>query len=60
MAQSLDEVLQPDGTYKWQLVELNDAYVGRGDAAPAKEVAEQPRSKRRTKTSETTTDTTEY
>ena len=60
MAQSLDKVLQPDGSYKWQLVDLNDAYVGRAKPEPAKEVAEQPRSKRRTKTFETPTDTTEY
>ena len=53
MAQSLDKVLQPDGTYKWELVDLNDAYVGRGDA-PAKEPAE-PTRKRRTKTEETST-----
>ena len=56
MAQSLDNVLQPDGTYKWQLVDLNDAYVGRGDAAPA----EPPKAKRRTKTSETPTETPEF
>ena len=49
MALSLDEVLQPDGTYKWQLVDLNDAYVGRADAAPV----EPPKAKRRTKTEET-------
>lgn len=47
MAQSLDKVLQPDGTYKWQLVDLTDAYVGRGDA-PAEASAE-PVRKRRTK-----------
>lgn len=52
MAQSLDKVLQPDGTYKWQLVDLTDAYVGRGDAAP-EEAAEQPVRKRRAKTTET-------
>ncbi len=52
MAQSLDKVLQPDGSYKWQLVDLTDAYVGRGPAAP-EEPAEQPVRKRRTKTVET-------
>lgn len=51
MAQSLDKVLQPDGTYKWQLVDLTDAYVGRGDAAP--EEPAEPVRKRRTKTTET-------
>jgi hypothetical protein len=59
MAQSLDKVLQPDGTYKWELVELNDVYVGRAKAEPAKEPAEQPRSKRRTKFSDTSTETPE-
>ena len=54
MALSLDKVLQPDGTYKWQLVDLNDAYVGRADAAPA----EPPKAKRRTKTEDTTPQTT--
>ena len=49
MAESLDEVLQPDGTYKWQLVDLNDAYVGRADAAPVEPL----KAKRRTKTEET-------
>jgi len=49
MAESLDKVLQPDGTYKWQLVDLNDSYVGRADAAPA----EPPKAKRRTKTEQT-------
>ena len=51
MAQSLDKVLQPDGTYKWQLVDLTDAYVGRGDAAP--EEPAEPVRKRRTKATET-------
>ena len=57
MAQSLDKVLQPDGSYKWQLVDLNDAYVGREQPAPA---AERPRTKRRTKTEETATETPEF
>lgn len=53
MAQSLDKVLQPDGTYKWQLVDLNDAYVGRSKPAP--ETPAEPVRKRRTKTQETST-----
>jgi len=60
MAQSLDKVLQPDGTYKWQLVELNDVYVGRAKPEPAQKPAEQPRSKRRTKAEETISQTAEY
>ena len=56
MAESLDKVLQPDGTYKWQLVDLTDAYVGRGDA-PEEKPAE-PVRKRRTKSE--TTEPTNY
>ena len=59
MAQSLDKVLQPDGSYKWQLVDLTDAYVGRGPAEPAKP-AEQPKPKRRSKSEETISQTPEY
>lgn len=57
MAESLDKVLQPDGTYKWQLVDLTDAYVGRGDPEPE---AEQPRPKRRLKPTETIIETPEF
>ena len=60
MAESLDKVLQPDGSYKWQLVDLNDAYVGRAQAAPAVEPAEQPRPKRRTKSFDTPTETPDF
>lgn len=56
MAESLDKVLQPDGTYKWQLVDLTDAYVGRGPSAPA----EPPKPKRRSKAEETISQTAEY
>ncbi len=59
MAQSLDKVLQPDGSYKWQLVDLTDAYVGRGPAAPEKP-AEPPKPKRRSKVEETISQTAEY
>lgn len=59
MAESLDKVLQPDGTYKWQLVDLTDAYVGRGPSAPA-EPAQPPKPKRRTKAEETIPQTAEY
>jgi len=64
MAESLDKVLQPDGSYKWQLVDLNDTYVGRAKAEPAKEPvkepAEQARPKRRTKFSDTPTETPDF
>ena len=58
MAQSLDKVLQADGSYKWELVDLTDAYVGRGDA-PA-EVPAEPVRKRRTKTETTETSSYEF
>ena len=60
MAQSLDKVLQPDGSYKWQLVELNDVYVGRAKPEPTKEPAEQARPKRRTKSFDTPTETPDF
>ena len=35
MAKSLDKVLQPDGTYKWELVEPNlSERMGNGPACP--------------------------
>ena len=36
MAKSLDKVLQPDGTYKWELVEPTQSEkMGNGPEAPA-------------------------
>ena len=36
MAKSLDKVLQPDGTYKWELVEPSlSERLGNGAEAPA-------------------------
>ena len=36
MAKSLDKVLQPDGTYKWELVEPTASEkMGNGPEAPA-------------------------
>ena len=38
MAKSLDKVLQPDGTYKWELVEPTASEkMGNGPEAPAPE-----------------------
>jgi hypothetical protein len=50
MAESLDKVLQPDGTYKWELVELRAANLYEKDKP--KEVKSEPRTKRRTKSAE--------
>jgi hypothetical protein len=51
MVASLDYVLQPDGTYKWQLVELRDK---KPQAAPEEIPAAAPRKyTRKTKETET-------
>jgi hypothetical protein len=52
---SLDYVQQPDGTSRWEMVELREV-------APAPEPAEQKpaRSKRRTAVEETVSQTAEY
>jgi|DEB0MinimDraft_3_1074331.scaffolds.fasta_scaffold421454_2 hypothetical protein len=56
MAESLDKVLQPDGTYKWELVELRAANLYEKDKP--KEVKSEPRAKRRTKSIDSTPVTT--
>jgi len=56
MAESLDKVLQPDGTYKWQLVELRAENLYEKDK-PAPEPEPVVRKTRRGKIDETTTDT---
>ena len=35
MAKSLDHVLQPDGTYKWEMVELKSEAQKTAEACPA-------------------------
>jgi len=35
MAKSMDKVLQPDGSYKWELVEINAAYLKQREANEA-------------------------
>lgn len=51
MAESLDKVLQPDGTYKWQLVELRAENLYEKDK-PAVEPEPVARKTRRPKTDE--------
>ena len=46
MGQSLDKVLQPDGTYKWQLVEISEANGVVPVGADGKAVVEKPAPKR--------------
>ena len=36
MGKSLDKVLQPDGSYKWEMVELTEARTKGLDAKPEK------------------------
>ena len=44
MAKSLDKVLQPDGTYKWELVEPTlSEKMGNGAEAPAACPAPEPK-----------------
>lgn len=49
MATSLDKVLQPDGSYKWELVELRAANLYEKDKAVEAESEPKPRTKRRPK-----------
>ena len=44
MAKSLDKVLQPDGTYKWELVEPTlSEKMGNGAEVPAASPAPEPK-----------------
>jgi len=53
MAKSLDKVLQPDGTYKWQLVEPDlSERMGNGVKAP---VAPEPKATKKKATKKKTT-----
>ena len=53
MAKSLDKVLQPDGSYKWELVEHTSESVVEQVKKPTKKVV-----KPKTTTTQTTTTTT--
>ena len=46
MAKSLDKVLQPDGTYKWELVEPN--LSGNGPEAPKPKATKKKATKKKT------------
>ena len=57
MAKSLDKVLQPDGTYKWELVEPTASEkMGNGPEAP---VAKPKATKKKTAKKKTTSPLTE-
>jgi hypothetical protein len=60
MAESLDKVLQPDGTYKWELVELRAANLYEKDKPKEVKPASQPRPKRRSKAEQEIPQTAEY
>jgi len=61
MVQSMDRVPQPDGTYKWEMVEITQAYLEEraakekaledGTPFPGAEESKPKRSTRRTKAS---------
>ena len=56
MAKSLDKVLQPDGTYKWELVEPGlSERMGNGAEAPAVCPAPEPKSTKKKPTKKKTT-----
>ena len=46
MGQSLDKVLQPDGTYKWQMVEISEAHGIVPVGADGKPILPEPAPKR--------------
>jgi hypothetical protein len=50
MSQSLDKVLQPDGTYKWQMVEISEAHGIVPVGADGKPIIPEPAPKRTKKT----------
>ena len=56
MAKSLDKVLQPDGTYKWELVEPTQSEkMGNGPAAPVVCPAPEPKATKKKSTKKKTT-----
>ena len=56
MAKSLDKVLQPDGTYKWELVEPTASEkMGNGPEAPAVCHAPKPKATNKNSTKKKTT-----
>ena len=48
MGQSLDKVLQPDGSYKWQMVELTEAFC-KGEQPKVEKPAPAPKAVKKTK-----------
>ena len=56
MAKSLDKVLQPDGTYKWELVEPGlSERMGNGAEAPVVCPAPEPKATKKKPTKKKTT-----
>ena len=50
MAKALDHVLQPDGTYKWELAELKPTTQETAEVCPAPEPKETPKKVSKKKT----------
>lgn len=50
MGQSLEKVLQPDGSYKWEMVDLTEART-KGESQKPEKAAPAPKSTRKSKTS---------
>lgn len=50
MGQALDKVLQPDGSYKWEMVELTEART-KGEDKKAEKAEPAPKTTRKTKAS---------
>jgi hypothetical protein len=56
---SLDYVQQPDGSFRWEMVELDES-ARTAAPAPAPQESKPTRTKRRTTTEETISQTAEY
>ncbi len=53
MSKHLDKVLQPDGSYKWELVELRACDLYEKDKPPVEEEKPAKRARKTTETPET-------
>jgi hypothetical protein len=56
MGQALDNVLQPDGSYKWEMVELTEART-KGEEKKAEKAEPAPKTTKKSKASKVDTPT---
>jgi len=56
MGQALDKVLQPDGSYKWEMVELTEART-KGEEKKAEKAEPAPKTTKKSKASKVGTPT---